>query len=169
MNCPSGACHNLSIHLPSSCLIRPMQPHGWCHLQACPALPSYCGSCTWSLFAGPVAIFHSCGIMEVVAVVLSSSAQHCSCCGCRSYCIPAHRNTVSVLGIEREKNDDDGDISLHHCWSPHRSPLSLLFLSSPLLPWWEQLILLLRCLISPLCHCGSWSCSVQVCFYIIIS
>ena len=170
MNHPSGACHNLSIHLPLSCLTtRPMQPHRWCHLQACPALPGYCGSCAWNLFAGPVTILHSCGIMGVVAVVSSSSAQHHSCCGCRLYCIPAHRNTVSALGIERGKNDDDSDISLHHHWSPPRSPLSLSFLLSPSLPWCGQLILLLQHLVSPSCHRGSWSWSVQVCFYIIMN
>jgi hypothetical protein len=143
-----------------------MQPRRWCHCGHAPHHMGCCGSRARGLFGGPVAVPLSCGVVGV-AMVLSLSARRRLCCGCRcarSYCSPSHRNTVSVLKIEREKKV----ISQPRRWSP-RSPASASFLSSPSPPWRRRLFLSLRHLASLTHHGGFCSCSVQVCLYIIIS
>jgi hypothetical protein len=77
----------LSIHLPLKCLGRLMKLHGWCYLQHTVRHHLSCyGSCAWAPCL--------CGIMGVVAMVLSSSVWCHLCYGCRCtlesklYCHP---------------------------------------------------------------------------------
>jgi len=142
-NCPSpSACHNPFCFIPTSLSssLAAMQvvpfmgvPHPTYHL-GCH------GSHAWAL-AGPITTPCSCGIVGVIAVVSSLSAQHHSHCGCRcasgcrSHCSPAHRNIISILKIEREKIHKwpGGDIPWP-CWLvPHVSAFTAIV---TLVPTW---------------------------------
>jgi len=141
---------SLSIHLPSSCLIRPMQPH------PAPPTTQVVMGVAWALLTTPC----SCSVMGVIAVVLVLSAWCHLCCGCwcasgcRSYCNPAHRNIISVLKIKREKNNYERDqevISL--------GPIAGFLIGTPvgIIPGADWLLLSLPS--PPLSYFGGGSCS----------
>jgi hypothetical protein len=127
-----------SVHLPPSCLIRPIQLRRWCHLRACPAPPT-----TTRAVVGvplPVAVPRSCGVMGLLPWCRPHlpGVVHVMVVGVllvRSYFSPAHKDTVSILFLKLTEKKIMMEVTDPSPVTPHCSSwwlfLSLRRLASP--------------------------------------